>query len=112
MTEKKKKTGGMDMVAYEFYLPENFNYRKFKHDVKGGANGYWAIAFPEKGITRFKGVLLPSYVRVLVDYPHKLKTLYIVTPQDQEMTPLEVATWFFDKFKGGVMYKDGRHVLP
>ena len=28
MTEKKKP-GGMDMAAYEFYLPENFNYHSF-----------------------------------------------------------------------------------
>ena len=101
-----------DMAAYEFLLPENFDYRKFKRDAQGGTNGYWAVALPEKGITRFRGVLLPNYVRVLVDYPHRLKTLYIVTPQNNEMSPADVAKWFFYKFPGGVLYKSGRQVLP
>ena len=101
-----------DLGAYEFALPQDFNYPQFKRDVARGENGYWAIAFPEKGITRFKGVLLPSYVRVMVDYPHVVKMLYIVTPQNQEMTPLEVARWFFDKFPGGIMYKDGKQIFP
>jgi hypothetical protein len=101
-----------DMAAYEFALPGNFNYRKFRRDVKGGSNGYWAVALPEKGITRFKGVLLPSYTRVFVDYPHRFKTLYIITPQKEKMTALEVAQWFFKKFPGGTMYKDGRQVMP
>lgn len=105
-------SGNMDMAAYEFALPEDFNYQKFKRDALGGLNGYWATIFPEKGITRFRGVLLPSYVRVLVDYPHRPKTLYITTPQNQEMSALDVAKWFFDKFPGGVMYKDGRQVFP
>ena len=101
-----------NMAAYEFSLPNDFNYKKFKHDVMGGLDGYWAIAFPEKGITRFKGVLLPSYVRVFVDYVHGGHAIYITTPQNQEMTALEVANWFFKKFPSCTVYKDDRQVLP
>lgn len=101
-----------DLGTYEIELPKDFNYRKFKRDVLGGTNGYWALPLPEKGITRFKGVLLPSYVRVFVDYPHKARMIFVTTPQNQEMTPLEVATWFFEKFGGVAMYKEGKKVLP
>ncbi len=101
-----------DLSAYEIELPKDFDYKKFKRDVKSGENGYWAVSLPEKSITRFKGVLLPSYVRVLVDYPFREHILYVTTPQNQEMTPLEVAAWFFEKFRGVAMYKDGKKVLP
>ena len=114
LTENPRKIGCNDdnMAAYEFELPKDFDYPKFKHDVKGGLNGYWAVALPEKGITRFRGVLLPNYVRAFVDYPHKSKTFYIVTPRNQKITSYKVAEWFFKKYPGGVLYKDGKHILP
>jgi len=99
-----------DMGAWGMDLPKGFDHKKFEEDAASGTGRFWLIRMPDKDMARFKGVLLPDYVRVLIDLG--MDFAYVTVPQTQGIhSPLEVAKEVARALGAKRLLKDGVEVV-
>ena len=105
--------------TYEMDLPLGFDIVQFSRKSERGENGFWLVKIEEDcGISRYKGVILPEYVRVFIDVisPHQKsksmqRYLYITTPWYQNLNPRDVAFRAADALGCEKIFCDGKVVL-
>jgi len=87
-----------------------FDHKKFEEDAASGTGRFWLIRMPDKDMARFKGVMLPDYVRVLIDFG--MDFAYVTVPQTQGIhSPLEVAQEVARALGAKRLLKDGVEVV-
>lgn len=107
---KNLPKGGDDLGTYELDLSAGFDHKKFEEDAASGTGRFWLIRMPGTGIARFRGVLLPDYVRVLIDLG--MDFAYVTVPQTQGIhSPLEVAQEVARALGAKRLLKDGVEVV-
>jgi len=102
---------GDDLGAYELDLswPPIFNHRKFGEDAESGIGRFWLVRMPGAGMERFRGVLLPEYIRIFLDFGADFA--YLTIPRGQTLTPLEVAKEVARALGAKRLLKDGVEVV-
>ena len=94
-----------DVGAYEFNLNSGFNVRELIETSAGGSNGLWLTYSIEGEMYRFRGVLLPSYDRVMIDVGSDF--VYVNSPAGQSRSKREIASEVMRKVGGHNLSKDG-----
>jgi len=99
-----------NLGAYELDLSAGFDHKKFEEDAASGTGRFWLIRMPDKDMARFKGVMLPDYVRILIDLG--MDFAYVTVPQTEGIhSPLEVAKEVARALGAKRLLKDGVEVV-
>lgn len=105
--------------TYEMELPRGFDIVSFTQNAERGESGFWLVRVEEDcGISRYKGVMLPEYVRVFIDIisshqraKPRQQYLYVTTPWYQNLTPRDVAFRVAEMLHCEKVYLDGKVCL-
>lgn len=101
------------LAAHELILSVKPDLDLFKERASAGSDGYWGTCIDNSpDFKRFRGVLLPEYVRVSVDlgFDGNKGYAYVVCPWRQSLNQEQAALRILKILGGGKVFWNGIEV--